>query len=70
MCINVDSENLKRVQALTGAKNHSIVLNDADLDHAQLKYYWICFWISWVNVAWHASVVAVQEDVADEFIEN
>src|SRR5699024_8742123 len=28
------SENLKRVQALTGAKNHSTVLADADLDLA------------------------------------
>ncbi|MBC8931675.1 aldehyde dehydrogenase family protein, partial [Escherichia coli] len=26
------SANLKRVQALTGAKNHTIVLNDADLE--------------------------------------
>ena len=26
------SKNLKRVQALTGAKNHTVVLNDANLD--------------------------------------
>lgn len=31
------SENLKRVQALTGAKNHSTVLADADLDLATKK---------------------------------
>src|SRR5690625_1551492 len=28
------TDNLKRVQALAGAKNHSIVLNDANLDNA------------------------------------
>src|SRR5699024_6590015 len=31
------TKHMKRVQALTGAKNHTIVLNDADLDDAMPK---------------------------------
>ncbi|MBP1947889.1 CoA-acylating methylmalonate-semialdehyde dehydrogenase [Virgibacillus litoralis] len=62
------SENLKRVQALSGAKNHSIVLNDADLENATTQI---------VNAAFGSagercmacSVVAVEEGIADKFIE-
>ncbi len=61
------TENLKRVQALAGAKNHSIVLKDANLDNATTQI---------VNAAFGSagercmacSVVAVEESIADEFI--
>lgn len=59
--------NLKRVQALAGAKNHSIVLADADLEAAAAQI---------VNAAFGSagercmacSVVTVQEEAADGLI--
>ncbi|OMF66089.1 CoA-acylating methylmalonate-semialdehyde dehydrogenase [Paenibacillus glucanolyticus] len=59
--------NLKRVQALTGAKNHSIVMEDADLDVTTNQI---------VNAAFGSagercmacSVVLVHEEVADELV--
>ncbi|UNK16835.1 CoA-acylating methylmalonate-semialdehyde dehydrogenase [Paenibacillus sp. N3/727] len=59
--------NLKRVQALTGAKNHSIVMEDADLDVTTNQI---------VNAAFGSagercmacSVVLVHEAVADELV--
>ncbi|UIR30922.1 CoA-acylating methylmalonate-semialdehyde dehydrogenase [Priestia flexa] len=61
------TENLKRVQALAGAKNHSIVLNDADLDVATKQIVGAAFGSAGERCM-AASVVTVQEDVADELI--
>lgn len=61
------SENLKRVQALTGAKNHSIILNDADIDRAVTDVIASAFGSAGERCM-ACAVVTVQEDVADEFI--
>ncbi|MDT2047848.1 methylmalonate-semialdehyde dehydrogenase (CoA acylating) [Priestia aryabhattai] len=61
------TENLKRVQALAGAKNHSIVLNDADLDVATKQIVGAAFGSAGERCM-AASVVTVQEGVADELI--
>ncbi|GAB1788898.1 CoA-acylating methylmalonate-semialdehyde dehydrogenase [Priestia megaterium] len=61
------TENLKRVQALAGAKNHSIVLNDADLNVATKQIIGAAFGSAGERCM-AASVVMVQEDVADELI--
>ena len=61
------SENLKRVQALTGAKNHLILLKDADLDDAMSKIIGGAFGSAGERCM-AASVIAVQEEIADEFI--
>ncbi|AXI10496.1 methylmalonate-semialdehyde dehydrogenase (CoA acylating) [Oceanobacillus zhaokaii] len=61
------SEKLKRVQALTGAKNHSIVLNDADIDRAVTDIIGSAFGSAGERCM-ACAVVTVQEDVADEFI--
>lgn len=61
------SENLKRVQALTGAKNHSIILNDADIDRAVTDVIASAFGSAGERCM-ACAVVAVQEDIADEFI--
>ncbi|MGG4018293.1 CoA-acylating methylmalonate-semialdehyde dehydrogenase [Priestia megaterium] len=61
------TENLKRVQALAGAKNHSIVLNDADLNVATKQISGAAFGSAGERCM-AASVVTVQEDVADELI--
>jgi malonate-semialdehyde dehydrogenase (acetylating) / methylmalonate-semialdehyde dehydrogenase len=63
------SENLKRVQALTGAKNHSIVLNDADLDHAITNVIASAFGSAGERCM-ACSVVTVEEGVADAFLEQ
>ncbi|SEI04622.1 methylmalonate-semialdehyde dehydrogenase [acylating] [Halobacillus karajensis] len=63
------TENLKRVQALAGAKNHSIVLNDANLDNASTQIFNAAFGSAGERCM-AASVVAVEESVADEFIEQ
>jgi malonate-semialdehyde dehydrogenase (acetylating)/methylmalonate-semialdehyde dehydrogenase len=62
------TENLKRVQALAGAKNHSIVLNDANLDNAATQVLNAAFGSAGERCM-ACSVVAVEESVADEFIE-
>ena len=61
-------QNLKRVQALTGAKNHSIVLKDADLENATNDIIESAFG-SKGERCMATSVVAVEEEIADEFIE-
>ncbi|WP_140456978.1 MULTISPECIES: CoA-acylating methylmalonate-semialdehyde dehydrogenase [Priestia] len=61
------TENLKRVQALAGAKNHSIVLNDADLNVATKQIIGAAFGSAGERCM-AASIVTVQEDVADELI--
>ncbi|WP_408009111.1 CoA-acylating methylmalonate-semialdehyde dehydrogenase [Pseudalkalibacillus sp. A8] len=63
------TENLKRVQALAGAKNHSIVLNDANLENASTQILNAAFGSAGERCM-AASVVAVEDSVADEFIEK
>ena len=62
------TDNLKRVQALAGAKNHSIVLRDADMENAATQILNAAFGSAGERCM-AASVVAVEESVADEFIE-
>ncbi|RKQ34693.1 CoA-acylating methylmalonate-semialdehyde dehydrogenase [Oceanobacillus halophilus] len=61
------TDNLKRVQALAGAKNHSIVLSDANLDNATTQIMNAAFGSAGERCM-AASVVAVEASVADEFI--
>ncbi|ASN04331.1 methylmalonate-semialdehyde dehydrogenase [Virgibacillus necropolis] len=61
------SENLKRVQALTGAKNHTTVLNDADLDDAVKDIIASAFGSAGERCM-ACAVVTVEDGVADEFI--
>ncbi|WP_163537503.1 CoA-acylating methylmalonate-semialdehyde dehydrogenase [Gracilibacillus sp. YIM 98692] len=61
------SENLKRVQALTGAKNHTVVLKDADLDLAAKEITSAAFGSAGERCM-ACAVVTVEEDIADEFI--
>jgi malonate-semialdehyde dehydrogenase (acetylating)/methylmalonate-semialdehyde dehydrogenase len=63
------SANLKRVQCLTGAKNHSIVLKDADLDLAATNVISSAFGSAGERCM-ACSVVTVEEAVADQFIEK
>lgn len=59
--------NGKRVQALAGAKNHSIVLKDADLSAAAKEITSAAFGSAGERCM-AASVVVVEEDVADELV--
>ncbi|MDQ0856578.1 CoA-acylating methylmalonate-semialdehyde dehydrogenase [Bacillus sp. V2I10] len=61
------ASNLKRVQALAGAKNHSIVLADANLDLA-VKEVTAAAFGSAGERCMAAAVVAVEDSIADEFI--
>jgi malonate-semialdehyde dehydrogenase (acetylating) / methylmalonate-semialdehyde dehydrogenase len=61
------SQNLKRVQALTGAKNHSIVLNDADLDDTITNIVSSAFGSAGERCM-ACAVVTVEEGIADEFM--
>ncbi|PIC68053.1 methylmalonate-semialdehyde dehydrogenase (CoA acylating) [Sporosarcina sp. P21c] len=63
------TDNLKRVQALAGAKNHSIVLKDANLDNAATQIINAAFGSAGERCM-ACSVVAVEEDIADEFVET
>ncbi|UCZ52790.1 CoA-acylating methylmalonate-semialdehyde dehydrogenase [Bacillus shivajii] len=63
------TENLKRVQALAGAKNHSIVLNDADLDVAATQIFSAAFGSAGERCM-AAAVVTVQEGIADQLVEK
>lgn len=63
------TENLKRVQSLTGAKNHVTVLKDADLDDAIPKIIGGAFGSAGQRCM-AGSVLTLQEDIADEFIEK
>src|SRR5699024_12428549 len=54
------TDNLKRVQALSGAKNHSIVLDDANLDNASTQILNAAFGSAGERCM-AASVVAVEE---------
>lgn len=59
--------NGKRVQALAGAKNHSIVLKDADLSSAAKEITNAAFGSAGERCM-AATVVVVEEDVADELV--
>ncbi|PFE04957.1 methylmalonate-semialdehyde dehydrogenase (CoA acylating) [Bacillus cereus] len=59
--------NGKRVQALAGAKNHSIVLKDADLSSAAKEITNAAFGSAGERCM-AAAVVVVEEDVADELV--
>jgi malonate-semialdehyde dehydrogenase (acetylating) / methylmalonate-semialdehyde dehydrogenase len=61
--------NLKRVQALSGAKNHSIVLKDANLDLAAKEITNAAFGSAGERCM-AAAVVAVEESIADEFVKR
>ncbi|MFS0879053.1 methylmalonate-semialdehyde dehydrogenase (CoA acylating) [Bacillus sp. 7586-K] len=63
------SANLKRVQALTGAKNHSIVLQDADLEHATTNVIASAFGSAGERCM-ACSVIAVEDDIADAFLQR
>ncbi|ASN04458.1 CoA-acylating methylmalonate-semialdehyde dehydrogenase [Virgibacillus necropolis] len=62
------TENLKRVQALAGAKNHSVVLNDANLENAADQIISAAFGSAGERCM-ACSVVAVEDSIADEFTE-
>src|SRR3954452_354032 len=61
--------NLKRVQALSGAKNHSIVLKDADLSLAAKEITSAAFGSAGERCM-AAAVVAVEESIADELVKR
>ncbi len=61
------SENLKRVQALTGAKNHTIVLNDADLDDTVTNIIASAFGSAGERCM-ACAVVTVEEGIADALL--
>ncbi|GAE25344.1 methylmalonate-semialdehyde dehydrogenase [Halalkalibacter wakoensis JCM 9140] len=61
--------NGKRVQALAGAKNHSIVLKDADLQFASKEIMNAAFGSAGERCM-AAAVAVVEDEIADEFIEN
>ncbi|MCD2236542.1 methylmalonate-semialdehyde dehydrogenase [Listeria monocytogenes] len=62
------SANLKRVQALTGAKNHTIILNDADLEDTVTNVISAAFGSAGERCM-ACAVVTVEEGIADEFLE-
>ncbi|MEK3888164.1 CoA-acylating methylmalonate-semialdehyde dehydrogenase [Bacillus sp. FSL K6-3431] len=61
--------NLKRVQALAGAKNHSIVLSDADLDLTVKEIISAAFGSAGERCM-AAAVVAVDASIADQLVEK
>ncbi|ASK62445.1 methylmalonate-semialdehyde dehydrogenase (CoA acylating) [Virgibacillus phasianinus] len=63
------TENLKRVQALAGAKNHSTVLKDADLENAATQIISAAFGSAGERCM-ACSVVAVEDSIADELVEK
>ncbi|WP_338973018.1 CoA-acylating methylmalonate-semialdehyde dehydrogenase [Spiroplasma endosymbiont of Panorpa germanica] len=63
------SENFKRVQALTGAKNHSIILKDANIDHAVDQILKSAFGSAGQRCM-ACSVVVIENQVADEFCQK
>lgn len=63
------TQNLKRVQALTGAKNHTIVLKDANLE-TTIKNIIASSFGSAGERCMATSVVVVEDSVADQFMER
>lgn len=62
------TNNLKRVQALAGAKNHSIVLRDANLENAATQIINAAFGSAGERCM-ACAVVAVEDSIADRFVE-
>ena len=62
------TENLKRVQALAGAKNHSIVLNDANLELATKQIISAAFGSAGERCM--AASVVTEEEIADRLVER
>lgn len=62
------SENLKRVQALTGAKNHTIVLKDADIESSAQAIIAAAFGSAGERCM-AAAVVAIEAEIYDQFME-
>lgn len=60
---------LKRVQALAGAKNHTIVLKDADLENATTQVLNAAFGSAGERCM-AASVIAVEDSIADDFLDQ
>lgn len=63
------TDNLKRVQSLTGAKNHVTVLEDADLDDSIPKILSGAFGSAGQRCM-AGSVLVLQESIADKFLEK
>ncbi|WP_088809903.1 MULTISPECIES: CoA-acylating methylmalonate-semialdehyde dehydrogenase [Listeria] len=62
------SAHLKRVQALTGAKNHTIVLNDADLQDTVTNVIAAAFGSAGERCM-ACAVATVEDGIYDEFVE-
>src|SRR5699024_1665477 len=60
------TDQMKRVQALSGAKNHSIVLSDAILDNATTQIMNAAFGLAGERCM-ACAVVAVEVEIGDEF---
>lgn len=63
------TDNLKRVQALTGAKNHTVVLDDANLDQTIKDVIGAAFGSAGERCM-AAAVITVQEGIYDKFIQK
>ncbi|MFY8330234.1 CoA-acylating methylmalonate-semialdehyde dehydrogenase [Vagococcus carniphilus] len=63
------SKNLKRVQSLTGAKNHTIVLKDANLEDSIPAIIGAAFGSAGERCM-AAAVVAVEDAIYDDFMEK
>ncbi|MDN6733815.1 MAG: CoA-acylating methylmalonate-semialdehyde dehydrogenase, partial [Tetragenococcus koreensis] len=61
------TQNLKRVQALTGAKNHVVVLKDANIDRAVKDIIGGAYGSAGERCM-SAAVVVLEEAIADEFL--
>lgn len=59
----------KRVQALAGAKNHTIILKDADIEDTVTKAIGGAFGSAGERCM-AGSVILVEEEIADEFVEK
>lgn len=63
------TKNLKRVQALTGAKNHTIVLDDADIEDAIPKIIGGAFGSAGQRCM-SAAVLIVEDGIYDKFMDR
>src|SRR5699024_10551440 len=63
------SKNLKRIQALTSAKNHTIILNDVNIDDALPKIKGGVFGSAGQRCM-AASVLLIEDGIYDEFMER
>ena len=63
------TKNLKRVQALTGAKNHVVVLKDANIDRAVKDLIGGAYGSAGERCM-AASVIVLEEAIADQFVEK